>query len=387
MPSQRRLYVSGGVFGFCAAVALALPGSFLVQQAGDALDVTEDIEGTQLLEIGGAETYPTDTALFMTTVSSYGNADMGVPGMQALAALFNRDHQIVPVRALYSVEESAEDVDQRNAAMMTSSQDSGTVAGLQAAGYTVPMTLTVSGADEGSTAAGKLRSGDILTSITVDSSSEDSAGQAEEAEDSSRTTTELTTFADLSDVLFSLPAGTEVTLGFTRDGEALEETMTTQAYEPDTTGWVHPGSRLGIYIVSTDLEFPVDVTYGVENIGGPSAGGMFALAIYDKLTEGSLGGDNRIAGTGTVSYNGDIGPIGGIPHKMVGADSEGARYFLAPAENCAETIGFEPEGMEVFAVRNLDDSIAATEAIGRGDTSGLTTCQQVVDETPVTSAE
>ncbi len=371
--SQRRLYVSGGVFAFSAAVALALPGSFLVQQAGPALDVTGDLDGVQLLEISGATTYPTDTEFFMTTVSSYGNADMGVPGAQALAALFSRDRQVVPVRALYSPQENARDVDERNAAMMTSSQDSGTVAGLQAAGYEVPMTLTVSGASEGSPAEDVLLAGDVLKSIMVNSEP-DSDGQSP--------TTQLTTFADLSDVLFSLPAGSDVTLGFTRDGEDMEATMSTQPYEADSTGWVHPGSRLGIYILSSDLEPPVDVAYGVENIGGPSAGGMFALAIYDKLTEGSLGGDNRIAGTGTVSYNGDIGPIGGIPHKLEGAAREGATYFLAPAENCAETVGYEPEGMEIFAVRNLDESIAAAQAIGEGDTSGLTTCRDVAAEVP-----
>ncbi len=360
------MYLSGGVFGFAAAVALALPGSFLVQQAGPALDVTGDLDGVQLLEISGADTYSTDTDFFMTTVSSYGNADIGVPGAQALAALFSRDRQIIPVRALYSPQDSAQNVDERNAAMMTSSQDSGTVAGLQAAGYTVPMTLNVAGASEGSPAEGKLESGDVLTRISV---SPEGDGNSE--------STELTTFADLSNVLFSLPAGTEVTVGFTREGENLEATMRTQSYEADSTGWVHPGSRLGIYITATDPEFPIDVEYGVENIGGPSAGGMFALAIYDLLTEGSLGGDNRIAGTGTIAYNGDIGPIGGIPHKLDGAAKEGATYFLAPAENCAETIGFEPEGMEVFAVRTIDDSIAAAQAIESGDTSGLTTCRDV----------
>lgn len=362
--NRRRVHVSGGVFAFLAAVALVLPGSFVVEQAGLALDVTGDVDGVPLLEVSGAQIYPTDTQLFMTTVSAYGNADVGVTGAQALAALFSTDRQLIPVRAIYSPEDNATDVEQRNAEMMTSSQDSGTVAGLHAAGYTVPMTLTVAGNQEDSPADGNLEEGDVLTSITVDPKG-------------NPVTTELTTFADLSTVLFALPAGSEVAIGFTRDGEAREATMTTQAYEADNTGWVHPGSRLGIYITSSDLEFPVEIKYGVKDIGGPSAGGMFALAIYDKLTEGSLGGDNRIAGTGTIAYNGDIGPIGGIPHKMVGAAQEGAEFFLAPAENCAETIGFEPEGMEVFAVRNIDDSIAATEAIAAGDTSDLTTCRAI----------
>lgn len=357
---QRRLRISGGIFSLCAAVGLALPGSFLLQKAGPALDITGDLDGVHLLDISGAQTYPSETELFMTTVSSFGNAEMGVPGVQALGALLFRDQQLVPVRAMYSRQESAKDVEQRNAAMMTSSQDSGTVAGLQAAGYKVAMTLTVSGVSKDSPAEGKFEEGDILTSITVGA-----------------TTTAITTFSDLSGVLFSVDPGTTVTLGFTRGEESMEATMQTQGYEPDSTGWVHPGSRLGLYIASSDLKFPVDVNYGVKDIGGPSAGSMFALAIYDELTDGSLGGDHRIAGTGTMSYNGDIGPIGGIPHKLVGAAEEGAEYFLAPAENCAETVGYEPQGLEVFAVRNLDEAITAAKAIGVGDTSGLTTCRDV----------
>lgn len=357
---QRRLQISGGIFSLCAAVGLALPGSFLMQEAGPALDVTGDLDGVQLLKISGADTYPTETELFMTTVSSFGNAEMGVPGALALGALVSRDQQLVPVRAMYSRQESSQDVEERNAAMMTSSQDSGTVAGLQAAGYAVPMTLTVSGVSEDSPAEGKFEKGDILTSITVGT-----------------TTTAITTFSDLSGVLFSVDSGTAVTLGFTRDGESKEATLQTQAYEADSTGWVHPGSRLGLYIASSNLAFPVDVSYGVKDVGGPSAGSMFALAIYDKLTDGSLGGTHRIAGTGTMSYNGDIGPIGGIPHKLVGASEEGAEYFLAPAENCAETVGYEPEGMQIFAVRNLDEAIEAAKAIGDGDTSGLETCRDI----------
>lgn len=348
-----------------ACVSLAMPGSFLIQQAGPALDVTGDIDGVELVTIDGSQTYPSDTSLYMTTVSAYGNADFGVSGAQALGALAVPEHELLPVRALYGEEESADEVDERNAQMMTSSQDSGTVAGLEAAGLQVPMTLIVAGADEGSGAYGKLEENDVLTSITADG-----------------TKTEISTFSDLSAVLGELPAGQDVTIGFTRDGTAMDTTFPTQAFETDNTGWDQPGSRLGVYLTPTDLDFPLEVTYGVENIGGPSAGTMFALAIYDELTEGSLGADAKIAGTGTMSYAGEVGPIGGIRHKLVGARSEGAEYFLAPATNCSETVGFEPDGMQVFSIRTLDDAIAATEAIGSGDTSSLTTCEQVADDSP-----
>ena len=362
---QRSLYVSGGIFGLAACVSLALPGSFIIEQAGPALDVTGEVDGVQLLDISGTQTYPSDTQLFMTTVSAFGNADYGVSGVQAVAALASPEQELIPVRALYSAEESASDVDKQNTAMMTSSQDSGTVAGLEAAGMEVPMTLTVAGTDESAASNGKLKEGDVLTSITV-------AG----------TKTQITTFSDLSGVLAKTPAGTQVTIGFTRDKKEQEVAFATQAFETDNTGWDQPGSRLGVYLTPSDLDFPINVTYGVENIGGPSAGTMFALGIYDELTKGSLGGDTKIAGTGTMSFSGEVGAIGGIRHKMVGAASEGAEYFLAPATNCAETVGFEPEGMQVFSIRTLQDAIEATEAIGSGDTSSLTTCAAVAADSP-----
>ena len=102
---------------------------------------------------------------------------------------------------------------------------------------------------------------------------------------------------------------------------------------------------------------------------------MFALEIYDQLTEGSLGGDNVIAGTGTVDSLGDIGPIGGIEHKLIGARNAGATYFLAPVENCDEVIGNEVDGMQIIAVDTLDDSVEALDAIKAGDTGHLPTCE------------
>lgn len=361
--------IAGGAFLLSTVIGLALPGSFIVQQAGPALDVTGTIDDVALLTISGADTYPTDTKLYMTTVSQSGTADMGVPGGQALAALLSKDQQVVPVRSLYSKEETSEDVDTQNAQMMTSSQDTGTVAGLEAAGYSVSMTLTVSGTTDGSPNEGKFEDGDILRSITYD-------------DDGTHTTVQIEAFSDLTGVLSTIPADSSVTVAVERDGEDIDVAATTAANEADDTGWTAPGSRLGIGVVPSDIQFPVTVKYGVENIGGPSAGSMFALAIYDQLTEGSLGGDAVIAGTGTMSLDGKVGAIGGIQHKMVGAAKEGATYFLAPATNCAETVGNIPSGMSVFAVRTIDDQIAAVKAIAAGDTSSLTTCADVVANSP-----
>ena len=79
---------------------------------------------------------------------------------------------------------------------------------------------------------------------------------------------------------------------------------------------------------------------------------------------------------------GDVGPIGGIQHKLVGASQKGAKHFLAPAENCAETVGYEPKGMKVYSVRTFDEAVKAVQAIGAGKTSDLQTCRDVVAKSP-----
>jgi PDZ domain-containing protein len=128
-------------------------------------------------------------------------------------------------------------------------------------------------------------------------------------------------------------------------------------------------------VISSEYDFPFDVTIQLDNVGGPSAGQMFALGIIDKLTPGSITGGENVAGTGTITAAGDVGAIGGIRQKMYGAKDAGADYFLAPESNCDEVTGHIPAGLTVFAIETLDDSLAALEAISTGaDTSELPTC-------------
>ncbi|MBN9170726.1 MAG: ATP-dependent serine peptidase containing a PDZ domain protein, partial [Microbacterium sp.] len=120
---------------------------------------------------------------------------------------------------------------------------------------------------------------------------------------------------------------------------------------------------------------PIDVTIQLNNVGGPSAGMMFALGIMDTLTPGQLNGGKSIAGTGTITADGTVGPIGGIRQKLYGAKEAGASYFLAPDSNCDEVVGHVPSGLRVFAVKKLDDSLAVLDALrSGGDLDALPTC-------------
>ena len=120
--------------------------------------------------------------------------------------------------------------------------------------------------------------------------------------------------------------------------------------------------------VQEQYKFPFQVSISVGNIGGPSAGMMFALGIIDKLTPLNLTGGKFIAGTGEITASGQVEPIGGIQQKMVGARSAGATIFLTPAGNCSDTVGAVPAGLRLVKVSTLSQAVSDLEAIKAGKT-------------------
>ena len=127
-----------------------------------------------------------------------------------------------------------------------------------------------------------------------------------------------------------LTPGETVDLQLRRGGSLVDVKATTR----DSDGRATIGVFLG-----REFDFPVDVEIHAGDVGGPSAGTMFALGIYDTLTPGAMTGGQKIAGTGTIDSGGAVGPIGGIRQKLVGARDGGADWFLAPADNCDEVAG------------------------------------------------
>ena len=106
--------------------------------------------------------------------------------------------------------------------------------------------------------------------------------------------------------------------------------------------------------------------FSVGDIGGPSAGMMFALGIIDKLTKYDLTAGRFIAGTGEIEASGKVDPIGGIQQKMTGARQAGATIFLAPASNCSDVRGAIPAGLQVVKVATLNQAVTDLEALDAG---------------------
>lgn len=351
----RRAVVVGSfilVVALIAAVFL-VPVNAVIEAPGPTWNVLDNGSSSDqdVLKVSGTETYPTEGALRMTTVSVSGCPGYPVTTADLIAAWFSADKRIVDRNEVCPQDQSAEQVEETGKAQMTASQDSAVIAALVETGKAGAMHLTVTEVTEQQTST-EIQAGDVLETITPQ------GGQ----------TTTLASFSQLRELMTTIPEGTRVTLGVRRGDQKASAALTTIAPQEGTTG-----SLLGLSL-KISVDSPVEATFGLSDVGGPSAGMMFALGVVDEITPGSLTGGKDISGTGTIDMTGQVGPIGGIQQKMAGARESGSTFFLAPASNCNEVTGHEPKGMQVFAVNTLHEAIAATEAIASGNTSGLATC-------------
>ena len=232
--------------------------------------------------------------------------------------------------------------------MMVDSQKEATAAALTHLGYDVKPMVRVYSLTDDSAAQGILQKDDVIRAANG---------------------TPITDTPALREII-NAGGGAPVVLTIERNGQTLDETITPKQSTSD-------GDTVWLIGVSTmhDYDFPIQVTIQLDNVGGPSAGMMFALGIIDTLSDGELNGGQQVAGTGTIDAAGTVGPIGGIRQKMFGAVDAGATWFLAPADNCDEVVGHIPSGLRVFKVSTLDDALDALKAIrGDGDVEALPTC-------------
>lgn len=355
MPRRRKIGWSALVLALVSLLVLSLwPSGYLVQQPGPVFNTlgTTTVEDKEVpvLEIEGAPTYETSGALDLLTVQILGNRENPASWMSVIGAWFDRTRTIVSVDDVYPAGVTTKDRDAANQQLMVSSQQEAVAAALRHQGFDVTSNLVVTQIQNGAPADTRLELGDKIISIGGVPMSDLTAVQTAVREH-----------------------GTDspLTIVVERDGTQVTEEITPVA----ATSGANQGKPM-IGIATGDVfEFPIDVTIHLESVGGPSAGMMFALGIIDKLTPGELNGGKNVAGTGTIDASGNVGPIGGIRQKMVAAKDSNAEYFLAPASNCDEVVGFVPDGLRVFKTATLDDSLAVLSAISSGgDLDALPTC-------------
>src|SRR6202012_4920752 len=202
-----------------------------------------------------------------------------------------------------------------------------------------PAAVTVATVADPGPSVGKLKSGDAIDAVN---------------------STPVSRFEQFTGLLKNTKPGQVLTIDYRRKNEPAGVAQITLGANKD-----RDYGFLGVRVLDAPWA-PFVVDFNLANVGGPSAGLMFSLAVVDKLTTGDLTGSKFIAGTGTISADGQGGQIGRTTHKMVAAHDAGAPVFLVPAKNCYEASSDNPSGLRLIKVDTPSQAVDALHAIQTG---------------------
>lgn len=345
------------------AGAFVLPSSYVKEGPGPLFDVLGTYQEKDVIEVSGAPSYKTFGKMNMTTVSVSGGPYTELSGAEAFYGWLAFDGNrslVVPTDALYP-HVSHEQATAATGAQMADSQTQAKVAAMRQLKMPVTEKVQVLSTVEGSPAASALKANDRIVKV----------GDKQ--------------IETLTDVPKAVNASNGSPIDVTVERGGKQQTFKlTPVRASDDSRWI-----LGAGLKQS-YDLPAHVQYNLDGVGGPSAGLMLALGTVDKLSEGTLladedaGGDpyrSYISGTGTIDANGKVGAIGGIKYKILATGRYGARYFLAPKENCESIVKMQAEDpalfnyyhagqvkgeMVVIPVSTLDEAVKTVEAIKSG---------------------
>jgi PDZ domain-containing protein len=312
---------------------MAVPMPYVVLKPGPTVNTLGSDNGKEVIQVTKAETSTSKGQLRLTTVGVQNDVEL----VWAIRGWFSHEQAVVPRDVIYPPNQTEKEVEEQNQQELQNSQTSAETVALRELGY--PVRTVVSKVTADGPSAGKLEPDDAITSIDG---------------------TAVTSMDKLQQLVQAKPAGTALAVSYTRNGKAGTVRITTRADGQGTP-------RVGVEI-KQDQPHPFDVNIDLSDIVGPSAGLMFTLGIIDKLRPQDLTGGKIIAGTGTVDDEGNVGPIGGIPQKLVGAKEVGAQLFLVPSGNCAEALRNAVAGLPMAEVATVDDALAALQTFTTGGT-------------------
>ncbi|WP_072806663.1 YlbL family protein [Rhodococcoides yunnanense] len=316
-----------GVAGTVITVPFAALGP------GPTYNTLGDADGRPVVQIDGTDVDPTTGHLNMTTVAVRDQLNI----FEAFGFWASGRQGLVPREEVYPPDKTKEEVQEGNQADFEQSEDSAELAALRHLGF--PAVLTVGTVAPDGPAAGLLNEGDRLVAIDG---------------------VPIDTVTGVRDVVSSKAPGDVIVVTVTEDGVDRDEAVTLGARPDDAEK-----GYLGV-TPAEEPDVPFTVTFNLADVGGPSAGLMFSLAVVDKLSPGELSNGDFVAGTGTIDAEGTVGPIGGIPYKLIAAREAGATTFLVPSQNCDEAKANTPDGLRLVKVETLDGAIDSLQSIGTG---------------------
>jgi PDZ domain-containing protein len=331
------LMVAGLLTLALGVVGAWLPVPYVVLSPGPTENTLGDVKGKPVISVEGHQVYPTSGMLSLVTVAYQGGPDSRIDLLTALRGWFDPTTAVVPEETIFPKAATVQQVEQQNTQEMSSSQQLATAAALTELKIPVQTIVGVGSTEKGAPADGRIKPGDDILAVDgVNASTTDAIAAAVQKH----------------------RPGQHVRFTIRRSGKTIDLAVGTIAGPDGKT-------LVGVTMVQR-FGFPFTVNINVGEVGGPSAGLMFSLGIYDKLTPGPLTGGRSIAGTGTITPDGNVGPIGGIQQKMVGARDAGATVFLTPTDNCAEAVKAVPQGLRLVKVDTMHTAVQAIDALRSG---------------------
>ena len=340
---RRQLTLLIAAVGVAVSILVAsfVPVPYVILSPGPTLNTLGSLgthsDAKPLIQITGTRTYPTSGHLNLVTVSYQGGPGDSFNIFTALQAWLSPHEAVVPEQELFGTGQTQQQVARQDTQQMVSSQQTAQAAALCQLGIKFDTIDTITTVEQGMPAAGALKAGDVITAVD---------GKP------------VTCRADAGDLIRARKPGNPVVLTVSRHGATKHFRLKTA----DVQGVPVVGVN-----VAENYKFPFPIKFNVGDIGGPSAGMMFALGIIDKLSPANLTDGRFIAGTGEmVSADGTVGPIGGIQQKIAGARAAGATIFLTPAANCADTRGAVPAGLRLVKVSTLAGAVHDLKVLAAG---------------------
>lgn len=344
--SQRLIAVciAGPLALILAGIALSVPLPYASYSPGPTFDILgKDENQAEVIQVDGHKAYYDDGQIRFTTVVASSNGQKLSLG-DALTRWLDPDRAVVPYDVVHPPDQSAEDEEAEGQIQMSTSQDTAKAVALAELGTEVPTAVRVAAVQEDGPAYDKLLAGDLFLEV-----------DGEPVTDADQVVAAVRKHKDLTNVEFKIR----------RDDDELTVRVKPVLEEG------HP--RVGVS-VGLGYEFPFDINLRVDpSVGGPSAGLMFSLAIYDTLTPGSMTGGATVAGTGELLPDGRVGPIGGIEQKIAGAEESGAELFFVPKDNCPDVKGLDPD-LRLVKATTMHEARLALEKWSKDHDADLPAC-------------
>lgn len=327
------------------ATAAFLPLPYVTYYPGPTVDILGESDGDETVQVTGHKAYYDDGELRMTTVYvSQPEDDVSLP--ELLKAYFDPDAAVWPRSSIYAPDETDESSDRESAVAMVSSQDTAIAAALTELGEKIDPIVEVLDVTPGLPAEDKLKVRDVLLQVGG---------------------IDITEAQNVVDAVEQATPGEPIPFVVRRGAKRVSVEVTPREVDDDLRVGITPG-------VGFDFPFRVSVNIA-DNIGGPSAGLMMSLAIFDTLTPGSITHGADIAGTGTITPSGKVGPIGGIQQKIAAARDAGAELFLVPADNCDGIGGVDPGDMRLAKATTMHRAVVTLSDWVADHDAELPTCE------------